>query len=48
LHFQGKDQLFVYLKDLITKNADKIAILVKGSRGLKMEEIVGMIKKEYC
>jgi len=48
MHFQGKDQLFVYLKDLITKNADKIAILVKGSRGLKMEEIVGMIKNEYC
>jgi UDP-N-acetylmuramoyl-tripeptide--D-alanyl-D-alanine ligase len=46
-HFNEKLDLFNFLTEIITNNSDKLAVLVKGSRGLKMEEIVEMIKKEY-
>lgn len=43
-HFENKEDLFENLKSEISKNS---AILVKGSRGKKMEEIVGKIKDYY-
>jgi UDP-N-acetylmuramoyl-tripeptide--D-alanyl-D-alanine ligase len=42
-HFEKKELLFEFLKEEIT---DKTAILVKGSRGMKMEEISVMIRSE--
>jgi UDP-N-acetylmuramyl pentapeptide synthase len=41
-HFENKDDLFENLKSEISSNA---AVLVKGSRGMKMEEITEKIKK---
>jgi UDP-N-acetylmuramyl pentapeptide synthase len=43
-HFESKDLLFDFLKEEITEGT---AILVKGSRGLKMEEISVMIRSEF-
>ncbi|HPD33433.1 MAG TPA: UDP-N-acetylmuramoyl-tripeptide--D-alanyl-D-alanine ligase, partial [Candidatus Kapabacteria bacterium] len=40
-NFENKDELFESLKSEISSNT---AILVKGSRGMKMEEIVEKIK----
>ncbi|OGU56347.1 MAG: hypothetical protein A2X64_02055 [Ignavibacteria bacterium GWF2_33_9] len=51
-HFESKEMLFDFLKDEI-RNLQKeklqgnIAILVKGSRGLKMEEVSAMIRSEF-
>lgn len=42
-HFERKDLLFDFLKEEIT---EETAILVKGSRGLKMEDISIMIQSE--
>ncbi|HOV92793.1 MAG TPA: UDP-N-acetylmuramoyl-tripeptide--D-alanyl-D-alanine ligase [Candidatus Kapabacteria bacterium] len=41
-HFENKDDLFENLKSEISSNT---AVLVKGSRGMKMEEITEKIKK---
>jgi len=41
-HFENKDYLFENLKSEISSNT---AVLVKGSRGMKMEEITEKIKK---
>ena len=52
LHFATKELLFDFLKEEI-KNLQKenlqgnIAILVKGSRGLKMEEVAAKIRSEF-
>jgi len=51
LHFDDKMQVNAYLKDLLLAQSDKLTILVKGSRGSKMEEVVNFIKQaenKFC
>jgi UDP-N-acetylmuramyl pentapeptide synthase len=43
-HFERKEMIFEFLKEEITEGT---AILVKGSRGLKMEEIAAKIRSEF-
>jgi len=45
LHFSDKDQVNAYLRNVLLEQNDKLTILVKGSRGSKMEEIVNFIKQ---
>jgi UDP-N-acetylmuramoyl-tripeptide--D-alanyl-D-alanine ligase len=45
LHFSSKLQLTAYLQKTLLQNSKKLTILVKGSRGTKMEEIVAYIKQ---
>ncbi|WP_372880138.1 UDP-N-acetylmuramoyl-tripeptide--D-alanyl-D-alanine ligase [Psychromonas sp.] len=44
VHFTDKDQLNSYLQDVLLQQNEKLTILVKGSRGAKMEELVNFIK----
>ena len=44
-HFSSKQQLRAYLQKMLLQNSEKLTILVKGSRGTKMEEIVSYIKQ---
>ncbi|MFT6926300.1 MAG: UDP-N-acetylmuramoyl-tripeptide--D-alanyl-D-alanine ligase [Psychromonas sp.] len=51
LHFDDNKQVNAYLKDLLLEQNDKLTVLVKGSRGSKMEEIVNFIKQaenKFC
>ncbi|MFT7052645.1 MAG: UDP-N-acetylmuramoyl-tripeptide--D-alanyl-D-alanine ligase [Psychromonas sp.] len=51
LHFADKKQVNAYLKDLLLVQKNKLTILVKGSRGSKMEEVVNFIKQaenKFC
>ena len=45
LHFSSKQQLTAYLQKTLLQNSEKLTILVKGSRSMKMEEIVAYIKQ---
>lgn len=45
LHFADKKQLHAYLENVLLEQKNKLAILVKGSRGSKMEEVVNFIKQ---
>ena len=45
LHFSSKQQLTASLQKMLLQNSEKLTILVKGSRGAKMEEIVADIPK---
>ncbi|PKH03601.1 UDP-N-acetylmuramoylalanyl-D-glutamyl-2, 6-diaminopimelate--D-alanyl-D-alanine ligase [Psychromonas sp. MB-3u-54] len=45
LHFADKKQLNAYLENVLSAQNDKLTILVKGSRGSKMEEVVNSIKQ---
>ncbi|WP_019615034.1 UDP-N-acetylmuramoyl-tripeptide--D-alanyl-D-alanine ligase [Psychromonas ossibalaenae] len=45
VHFDTKTQLKDYLENEILHKHDKLTVLVKGSRGAKMEEIVTFIKQ---
>ncbi|MFT4835353.1 MAG: UDP-N-acetylmuramoyl-tripeptide--D-alanyl-D-alanine ligase [Psychromonas sp.] len=45
LHFTDKKQLNAYLENVLSAQNDKLTILVKGSRGSKMEEVVNSIKQ---
>jgi UDP-N-acetylmuramoyl-tripeptide--D-alanyl-D-alanine ligase len=45
LHFTTKVQLVAYLQNTLLQNSKKLTILVKGSRGAKMEEIIAYIKQ---
>jgi UDP-N-acetylmuramoyl-tripeptide--D-alanyl-D-alanine ligase len=45
LHFADNKQLNAYLENVLPAQKDKLTILVKGSRGLKMEEVVNFIKR---
>lgn len=44
-HFSSKQQLTTYLQKTLLQNSEKLTLLVKGSRGTKMEEIVSYIKQ---
>jgi UDP-N-acetylmuramoyl-tripeptide--D-alanyl-D-alanine ligase len=47
-HFESKSNLIDFLYDLLKKDKEKsFAILVKGSRGMKMEEIIIAIKNNF-
>lgn len=43
-YYSSKDQLFIYLSKIISGGD---CVLVKGSRGTKMEEIISLFKKYY-
>lgn len=45
LHFATKVQLIAYLQNTLLQNSKKLTVLVKGSRGAKMEDIVFHIKQ---
>jgi UDP-N-acetylmuramoyl-tripeptide--D-alanyl-D-alanine ligase len=45
IHFDNKQQVNTYLQKLLLKQDTKLTILVKGSRGAKMEEIVNFIEQ---
>ena len=45
LHFSNKQELFDYLQGKLEHNNKKLTILVKGSRGMQMEEVVAYIKQ---
>ncbi|MGB5445839.1 MAG: UDP-N-acetylmuramoyl-tripeptide--D-alanyl-D-alanine ligase [Psychromonas sp.] len=45
VHFSDKDQVNTYLQGVLLQQNEKLTILVKGSRGSKMEEIVNFIKQ---
>ncbi|ABM02980.1 UDP-N-acetylmuramoyl-tripeptide--D-alanyl-D-alanine ligase [Psychromonas ingrahamii 37] len=45
LHFADKKQLNAYLENRLLEQKNKLTILVKGSRGSKMEEVVNFIKQ---
>ena len=45
LHFSSKQQLSAYLQKTLLQNSEKLTILVKGSRSMKMEEVVAFIKQ---
>ena len=45
LHFSTKEQLVAHLQNTLLQNSKKLTVLVKGSRGAKMEEIVAYIKQ---
>ena len=47
LHFSSKQQLITYLQKTLLQNSEKLTLLVKGSRGTKMEEIVACIPKLF-
>lgn len=51
LHFDDKEQVNAYLQNVLLEQNDKLTILVKGSRGSKMEEVVNFIKQaanKFC
>ncbi|MEI6091092.1 MAG: UDP-N-acetylmuramoyl-tripeptide--D-alanyl-D-alanine ligase [bacterium] len=43
-YYSSKDQLFIYLSKIVSGGD---CVLVKGSRGTKMEEIISLFKKYY-
>lgn len=45
VHFSDKVQVNAYLQDVLLQQNEKLTILVKGSRGSKMEEVVNFIKQ---
>ena len=45
VHFSDKDKVNAYLHDILLAQNEPLTILVKGSRGAKMEEIVDFIKQ---
>lgn len=45
LHFSSRQQLNRYLENTLLENSEKLTILVKGSRSMKMEEVVADIKQ---
>ena len=44
-HFSAKSQLTDYLQETLLGNSKKVTVLVKGSRSMKMEEVVAYIKQ---
>ncbi len=45
LHFSSRQQLNRYLENTALENSEKLTILVKGSRSMKMEKVVADIKQ---
>ena len=51
LHFADNKQVNTYLQSALSEQKNKLTILVKGSRGSKMEEVVNFIKQaenKFC